>query len=67
MAKSSGHHRGLRAGHALTGATRELGRACCLLVTQGRKIRGTGRPRALALVRVLPALSESRTVAGDTN
>jgi hypothetical protein len=31
MAKSLGHHRGLRAGHALTGATRELGRASCLL------------------------------------
>jgi len=31
MAMSLGHHRGLRAGHALTGATRELGRACCLL------------------------------------
>ena len=30
MAKSLGQHRGLRAGHALTGATRELGRACCL-------------------------------------
>lgn len=30
MAKSLGHRRGLRAGHALTGATRELGRACCL-------------------------------------
>jgi len=30
MAKSLGHHRGLRAGHVLTGATRELGRACCL-------------------------------------
>jgi hypothetical protein len=30
MAMSLGHHRGLRAGHALTGATRELGRADCL-------------------------------------
>ena len=29
MAMSLGHHRGLRAGHALTGATRELGRADC--------------------------------------
>ena len=31
MARSWGHHRGLRAGHVLTGATRELGRACCFL------------------------------------
>ena len=31
MAMCSGHHRGLRAGHVLTGVTRELGRACCLL------------------------------------
>jgi hypothetical protein len=31
MARSLGYHRGLRAGHVLTGATRELGRACCLL------------------------------------
>ncbi len=30
MAMSPGHHRGLRAGHALIGATRELGRAGCL-------------------------------------
>ena len=27
----AGHHRGLRAGHASTGVTRELGRAICLL------------------------------------
>ncbi len=32
-AKDEGHHRGLRAGHALTGVTRELERAICLLVT----------------------------------
>ena len=31
MVMESGHHRGLRAGHAFTGATRELGRAVCLL------------------------------------
>ena len=31
MAMDSGHHRGLGAGHAFTGATRELGRADCLL------------------------------------
>ena len=30
MAKFSGHHRGLGAGHALIGATRGLGRADCL-------------------------------------
>jgi len=29
--KWTGHHRGLRAGHVSTGATRELGRADCLL------------------------------------
>ena len=29
----AGHHRGLRAGHAFTGITRELGRASCLLVS----------------------------------
>ena len=31
MAMFPGHHRGLRAGHALTGVTRELGRADCFL------------------------------------
>jgi hypothetical protein len=30
MATSLRHHRGLSAGHVLTRATRELGRACCL-------------------------------------
>ena len=32
-AKWAGPHRGLRAGHAFRGETRELGRALCLLVT----------------------------------
>ena len=37
--KRTGHHRGLRAGHAFRGVTRELGRASRLL---GSKSRNTG-------------------------
>jgi len=33
-ASVSGHHRGLRAGHVLTGVTWELGRANCLLARE---------------------------------
>jgi hypothetical protein len=32
MAKYSGHHRSLRAGHAVMGVAWELGRSNCLLV-----------------------------------
>ena len=34
--KRGGHHRGLRAGHVLTGVTRELGRASRLLESKSR-------------------------------
>jgi hypothetical protein len=37
-----GRHRGLRAGHVLTGVARGLGRAQCFLAVKGRKSRGTG-------------------------
>ncbi len=56
MAMSSGHHRGLRAGHVLTGATRELGRADCLPpgMPEGmghRLTKGPGVGRALRRAR----------------
>jgi hypothetical protein len=42
------------------GVTRELGRSNCLLVRDARKVRGTGRSRALALNGRLPVMSESQ-------
>ncbi len=40
------HHRGLRAGHVLTGVARELGRAHSFLDREDRKTRGTGRTKS---------------------
>jgi hypothetical protein len=60
----AGFHRGLRAGHGVTGETRELGRATGLLGREGRKSRGTGGPRALA---VTESFRWSPSPAGNTN
>jgi len=63
--KWAGFHRGLRrAGHGVTGGTRELGRAPCLRGRVGRKSRGTGGPRALA---VTESFQRSPSPAGNTN
>jgi hypothetical protein len=62
--KWSGPHRGLRAGHGITGGTRELGRARCLLV------RGAGRagvPADQEPWRWQTASGCQRTAVRDTN
>jgi len=57
--KCSGHHRGLRPGHVFKGVTRELGRARKLPCESTRKMRGTGRSRALAFTGLLSSVGES--------
>jgi hypothetical protein len=63
-ARYAGFHRGLRAGHGVTGGTRELGRATCLLGIECQKSRGTGGPRALA---VADSFQLSPSPQGNTN
>ena len=62
--KHSGHHRGLRPGHVLKGVARELGRARKLPCESTRKMRGTGRSRALAFTGLLSSVGESLHLAG---
>jgi len=58
MASEGGHHRGLRAGHVLTGVARELGRAHCLPATRCRYEGCRLTKRALALTVRFPTASE---------
>jgi hypothetical protein len=63
-AKQPGHHRGLSAGHGITGVTRDRGRASRVLGTIARQTRGTGGPRALARTGGFPPSASRRR---DTN
>jgi len=56
-----GCHRGQRTGHVRMGVTRGLGRARGFCTHDGRKIRGTGGPRALAAARSRPPGAEPET------
>ena len=59
-----GYHRGLRPGHVFKGVTRELGRAGKLPCESTRKMRGTGRSRALAFADLLSSVGESLHLIG---
>ncbi len=62
MAMWVGHHRGLSAGHASKGVTRELERAACFLTLKPEQ--GTGLPKALASAgrfRLLASRKEHET------
>jgi hypothetical protein len=62
----SGHHRGLRPGHVLKGVARELGRARKPPCESTRKMRGTGRSRALAFTDLLSSVSEPKELRRET-
>jgi len=55
----AGHHRGLRAGHAFMGSTRELGRARCLLAEWPEE-KGYRRTKSPGVDAPLPCVGEPR-------